>query len=393
MTPEFILSADWSIRPCKRAVYLADVGQRSVRRIECAASGWSLTTLMDRAATLGAGGSVLVVIDVPLGVPRSYVDVLPHLAQRSFLGFLSETKLRPDLLLCGSGRWTLENPFFRIPAGRGSLTSIERRAAAARVQLYRKIDRRTGAKSPFAISGIPGTVGSSTSALWRELAELGGKRPALWPFDGDLEGILPARCVVLAETYPRAAYATALLDGPRENRARLAVAKTGWETRRAALASLAGSRWIRDLRVTLNDLIKAESDEDDFDALVTAAALLRCVLQRLPLHGTDVDPIAEGGIIGTGSLNIDLPERRFSLPSSNDSAVANGPDRARDSGTTARRIFPCPLPDCTKVFLGSRSGWDAHVASPRRHPSWHPGLRHGVQRKARFRLEFSSFFR
>lgn len=58
------------------------------------------------------------------------------------------------------------------------------------------------------------------------------------------------------------------------------------------------------------------------------------------------------------------------------------------TGPIERRDYPCPVPGCTKVFHGTRGGWDAHVASWRMHPDWHPGVTDGEERKRRFRREY-----
>ena len=61
-------------------------------------------------------------------------------------------------------------------------------------------------------------------------------------------------------------------------------------------------------------------------------------------------------------------------------------DRAED------KDYSCPIPGCQKVFNDSRGGWDAHVASPKKHPEWHPKIDDPYERKARFRAEFPSWF-
>ena len=70
---------------------------------------------------------------------------------------------------------------------------------------------------------------------------------------------------------------------------------------------------------------------------------------------------------------------------------ATGPRRAAQSGSIIRSgnggvgsrheaaphggpRYPCPIPGCTKVFHGTRGGWDAHVASWRMHRHWHPDV-------------------
>ena len=47
---------------------------------------------------------------------------------------------------------------------------------------------------------------------------------------------------------------------------------------------------------------RAVGSEDDFDSLFPAAALLRCLLENVPLAGGSVDARAEGGIVGTEAI-------------------------------------------------------------------------------------------
>jgi hypothetical protein len=91
-----------------------------------------------------------------------------------------------------------------------------------------------------------------------------------------------------------------LLDEPPISRARLIIAKTDSSVRRRAIASLCDAEWASSLRVTFENLGEAEANEDDFDACVTAAALLRCALEGVPLCPTLLESAAsEGGILGT----------------------------------------------------------------------------------------------
>lgn len=62
----------------------------------------------------------------------------------------------------------------------------------------------------------------------------------------------------------------------------------------------------------MENLLEAENNEDDFDACITAAALLRCELERSPLYAPRLaSDRAEGGILGTGSVNLNLGARTF----------------------------------------------------------------------------------
>jgi hypothetical protein len=137
----------------------------------------------------------------------------------------------------------------------------------------------------FAKSGIPGLVGSATCELWRELGPLlaGGRSFKVWPFEGDLLDLLRPTQVVVGEIYPRAAYATALLDASVPSRSMLTLAKTDAQVRCDVVAALQTAEWVRLLGVTLENLVEARANEDDFDACMMAAALLRCVLEELPL--------------------------------------------------------------------------------------------------------------
>lgn len=68
------------------------------------------------------------------------------------------------------------------------------------------------------------------------------------------------------------------------------------------------------------------------------------------------------------------------------------PPQPRDSEDAVVEQHPCPIPGCTRVFTGTRSGWDAHVASLRFHPAWRPDVTDRMERKTLFRREFPQFF-
>ena len=68
--PAYVVSADWSKHARKRSVYIADLQQRRIRRAE--GHAWHLASLLTLATDLARHGSVLVGIDLALGVPRDY---------------------------------------------------------------------------------------------------------------------------------------------------------------------------------------------------------------------------------------------------------------------------------------------------------------------------------
>jgi 8-oxo-dGTP diphosphatase len=300
------LCADWSSAARSRAVWLAAMEPRpALRRVAPPRANWTLGALLERARRCRdrIGAPVVVVVDAALGLP---ITVVRRLGASGFLDALG--KLATGGVLDGSpsGRAGANvAPFFRIAPGRGALRR-QIRAAGGRSAIHRQLDLRTAAKSVLALSGIPGTVGSGSRALWRELVpSLGGTRDfGLWPF----EGRSGAACgLVLAEGFPRAAYAAAL--APALPAAPTAIAKTRPAAREAALDRLRAAPWRRALGLSLGDLDAARAREDDFDALLLGAGLLRLHAERRSLAHWLVDPVSEGGILATGGVRYDRVPR------------------------------------------------------------------------------------
>ncbi|HEX4996923.1 MAG TPA: hypothetical protein VFY29_01775 [Terriglobia bacterium] len=255
-------------------------------------------------------------------------------------------------------------------------------------QLERQIDKVTDAKPVFIASGIPGSVGSAAIALWRELAPLLLKNRTfrVWPFEGRLTD-LRRTPVIVGEIYPGAAYTSALAEAIPAPRLRLA--KTRAETRRSALSVLHSMRWALDLDVRFDGVQEAEESEDDFDACLTAAGLLRCVLQGLPLYAIFEDVAGvEGGILGAGTIDFSRPAQGFPADAAQETPQ---PPRSAAAPVTGQ-TFRCPISGCDKVFQKSRWGWDAHVGSLKKHPQWRPDLTSPPLRCEAFRREFPEFF-
>jgi hypothetical protein len=399
--PSTILCADWGKKKPKRAVYVADVSERLVRRIH--AKDWSVGTILDEADRWLSKGPVLATFDAPLGVPESYLSAAARIrswrSPTTFLEFLTHAHSLPSFFegTAAATDWKVERPFFSVPPGEGGLKSYRQAAHDQGVSLYRAIDGKTKGKTMFAKSGIPGSVGSAACALWQELGPLLATKRTfrVWPFEGDLDVLLQSSPIVFGEIYPRAAYATALLDAPTGTRASLALAKTDADIRLRATKELKAAHWVRLLGVTLVNLDDAQDNEDDFDACMTAAALLRCTLEELPFCPPSLTATrAEGGILGTGSVNLDLPEQKFgSLPRTD---RASGGRTGRGSSAVVVRdgikFFQCPISGCVKTYANTRGGWDGHVGSILIHPQWHPELVSAEERKTQFEIEFPEFF-
>lgn len=423
-----ILCADWSKSRRKREVYAADVARREVRRL---AGPWTAGGVIEAARKAAGGGSALATFDAPIGVPISYWQKLRQISSfpdgvGSFPAWLPEALKTPRYFdnARSPWDWRIEQPFFAIAPGAGGRRVWEDTLKRAGVATLRRADELTRAKPVFVTSGIPGTAGSGARELWKELGHMLGAPDAvdrakdpvgstgadftIWPFDGPLDELLATNTVVVGEIYPRVAYALTLSREDAGARTPLQIAKTRRDVRQAALADLQSHPWRSEYAVRLNDLDAATNNEDCFDALFTATGLLRCALEGTLLAPDGlIDPVAEGGILGMGSLDLTRREATYVVPNETSPPgprpsrrEAPRPDmRPRLAGAPRVPLpppepaYPCPIARCDHVFTGSRAGWDAHVASVRIHPRWQPDVRDPAERKALFRSTYARFFR
>ena len=175
--------------------------------------------------------------------------------------------------------------------------------------------------------------------------------------------------------------------------------KAKYDARVVACNRLSRAEWVFANDVDLGDLDAARADEDNFDALFTAAAVLRCQLEDRPLADREwIDPVAEGSMLLAGPVcpggrtrALALPGQPPAIPGPDDRNVAAPPASIIVPGR--RATYPCPIPGCPKEFFDTRSGWDAHVASLRKHPCWYPEATEPVKRKLLFRMTFPDWFR
>lgn len=308
-----LISADWSKNPKKRSVWVADMEARRLRKADPGPRGWDIKSVLERAKTLRDAGPVLIGIDAALGLPSDYwrlaTEQSPSLRSGTFVDWLQRFAPEDDFFdtVTDPACWRVERPWFAVQKGPGGLTSFTSKGEDG---LLRRIDKATGAKTLFAVSGIPGTVGSGTRELWKGLIPLlAGKREyAIWPFEGKLSALLDEHGIVLAESYPGLAYAAALADGFPAARTR--IAKTHRSVRDDACDRMARAAWIADHRVDLGDLDAARRNDDDFDACLTAAAILRCVCEQRALADLEwIDARVEGSMLLAGPVDPASPAR------------------------------------------------------------------------------------
>ena len=312
-----IVSVDWAKETKGRAVYAAsptEVGWAIDRPVP-PNDGWSLEEILKLAERLAQPfeRSALVAIDAVIGVPvgyglqtglESFPEAMDWLDRQ---GALARSIRDPEA-------WCPESPFFAVNVGEGGLQRYVERAGG-RAVLYRQCERVTGGNPVFATSGIPGSVGSGSTALWREILSArrsGSQEIHLWPFELELDEVPDSGVLAMAESYPRACYGVALAASlpipPRS------IAKTDPDERQAGVKDLRSAPWVQERGVQLSGLELAEAGEDDFDALMQAAALVRMVDSGIPLSSHLADPVWEGGVLGTGGLVLGEPSEARSGP-------------------------------------------------------------------------------
>ena len=398
----YFISADWSKESTKRSVYVADIDKRSIWK-PSTPGFWNLEALLELANTLRQSGPVLIGVDVVLGVSNGFWRMALEKSGRhqpkNFVHWLRNLDPGSNFFNINDdpSKWHVDEPWFPVRSGKGGRTSFTEKVSDG---FLRRIDRETGANPIFAVSGIPGVVGAGTRSFWRELIPTltCGREFTIWPFETDPSNLLHQHGIVLCETYPSIAYATALVD--KLPTCRLRVSKTNQQQREEACERLITANWVTRNHIDLGELNALIKNEDDFDAHLTAAAVMRCVVERMPLTSQDwIDVIAEGSMLLVGTVDPTLKSRNLTTRSQNkrssiSSSMHDVDTRIYGPSTKSSRniYYFCPIPGCSKRFYGSRSGWDAHVASFRMHPDWHPNIKNGAKRKRLFRKKFQEWF-
>lgn len=339
-----IIAVDWSQDARKRSAYRAELSTLRVSRLPF---DGSLSHLLQYASSLKT--PVLIGIDAAIGFPNaSWGRLTANYPNQfsNFIDFLLNASLPVGFFepVTKPEDWAPEHPFIRPPPGPWSMKAFD---AASNGGFYRRIDTRLNGKPIFVTCGIPGSVGSGTRALWQELIAIGeASKFRVWPFHGALNPLLNTNSPVIAEIYPKACYGIVLskiLPAPL-----MSIAKTKEVSRQDALEQLEASDWVASSKVELLDLEAALSNEDDFDALMSAAALLRMFIGDAPLDNPgDSYLMIEGSVLGATSLT-------KSATSMNN----RGPKRSTQvpkKSVSVSKTYQCPIPGCQYVFKGDYS--------------------------------------
>lgn len=376
-----IIAVDWGKDVRKRSAYRAEVSARLISRLKF---DGSLSHLVEFAATLEP--PVLIGIDAAIGFPSAAWNRLvgnePD-PTASFIDYLLDCQLPAHFFdpIQTPEEWAPTQPFVRPPPGSWSLKAF---IGASKGGFYRRIDRRLNGNPIFVTCGIPGSVGSGTRALWLELLALEPKSAfSVWPFHGSLDQLVLAGKPVIAEIYPKACYGIALAESLPSPL--LSIAKTRQHAREDGIERLMKAGWVTTNNVRIQDGQQATANEDDFDALLSAAALLRLFLEEAPIESQVSENLSmEGGVLGSASILAGKQRTSSARPHRQKKADAKQPGDSRQ--------YPCPIPGCDHVFQNSRGGWDAHVASFKRHPQWHPDTPNPSGRKNLFKQIFTDWF-
>lgn len=293
-------------------------------------SQWNLKGLLRLGAEWAESvGPVIIGVDVALGVPSAYLKSWNHdkcdgSQAENFTDWLCSV---PKALLRKKTKsstrcytrpveWSVGDPFFNLtknPEPKGDhpgvftelVKSVNRDGHNL---LYRRVDQSTGAQPLWALNK-GGSVGSGTRDFWKDLRkEL--KRPErtfrVWPFKHSDVNPMESQGITLAETYPALAYAVALASTLAPPPSRLVqIRKTDGKkkNRRQEVCRLVkANSWFKDTSWDaphkLNDALEgAHRNEDHFDSILTALAVIRCLRQQPERLFGRVDPIAEGGMV------------------------------------------------------------------------------------------------
>ena len=208
--PALVAHADWSLglggRWLARARLRPD-GSYLASAPELAGEG---TALLVRLREEAAGGTVLLGVDFPIGLPEPFARLA---GVADFAAWLRAGPPESWFTAAASPEEIAPlRPFY--PRSRGAARRahlVEGLGIGSYAGLLRLCDRLTDATCMFWTMG-PQQCGKAAQAGWRELARpVALERDAgLWPFEGGLSRLLAERRLVLAETYPAECYGQVL---------------------------------------------------------------------------------------------------------------------------------------------------------------------------------------
>ncbi len=309
-----IVHADWGINPRKRWVTAARRTADGRYQVGAPELVGDTATWLDRLRqAAGPEGSVLLGLDLPLGVPTAwakragvdrFTSLLPELGRGDWADFYRPAE-HPDEI-------SLQRPFYpQRPGGTSRQQLVDGLGLSNADQLFRVCDRATdtrSAASPLFWTLGAKQVGKAAISAWRDLlgpALRERNDVVLWPFEGTLDALLQDARIVVAESYPAEFYnhfALSFPAGPDGKRGkRVQASRAGVAPPLLAWAAENEIELAPKLEAALRDGFGPKpSGEDPFDATVGVLGMLNVLLgNRAP--GEPTDPTVrhvEGWILG-----------------------------------------------------------------------------------------------
>ena len=304
--------ADWSVDPRKRW-FVKGLARESGWVLEAPEPVGDLPTFFERLRA-SADGAVALGVDLPLGLPRHYVE--KHVQDINFPSFLrSLTADAAFFSVCAELAELGPNRPFYPARGVKGMTRASHAAALGfehSHDLSRHCDRMTATRpagAPLFWTLGANQTGKAAIAGWRDLLRPALNRPAppaLWPFMGDFNALLRTHEIVIAETYPAEAL--------RHLGLRLAGSKRRQSDRAALAAPLRAAMRALNVHPTAamrtaieNGFGADAAGEDRFDATIGVLGVINVLAGNRP-DGIPGDPWLrrwEGWVLG----QTDLPVR------------------------------------------------------------------------------------
>jgi hypothetical protein len=312
--PAIVAHADWGSDPKKRWMCVATRSNSGSYHVASPEPVGDASTLLRRLRDRAGGANVVVGFDFPIGVPAAYaakagIDRFPEflamLGRDGWRTFYEVAEKRDEI--------GIRRPFY--PKGspkKGEVTQrdlLEGLGVESMSDLLRACDRSTatrGAACPIFWTLGGNQVGKAAIIGWKEVLTPalndGDLDVGLWPFDGQLEGLIQRRDVVIVETYPAEACTHLGLSPP--GRAWGKRSQEGRRTQAPKLLSWAAHRSVTleaALIETLEDGFGPSKDaEDPFDSLIGLLSMLEVLMgyrpTGLPINGQAA--AVEGWIFG-----------------------------------------------------------------------------------------------
>lgn len=232
-------------------------------------------------------GSILVGFDFPIGLPETYassaglsdfLSALPQLGYGQWKQFFDVARTKQEI--------SIHRPFYpNAPGGKRMADLVSQLHLTGKDHLLRRCERKTTtrpAACPLFWTLGSKQVGKAAIAGWSELLSP-AFRPndgalAIWPFSGQLGGLVGAYAIVVAETYPAEAYRH--LGFPRTRWSKRV--QSGRRARAKEIKEWAAQRPVVLEPPTLNAINDGfgprKDGEDPFDALVGLCSMLDVAL-------------------------------------------------------------------------------------------------------------------